>query len=505
MTRELAELKAEEEVLAKAAGASDAEVARLTSAYSGLLDEARLAASKLLDAFDAEQTKDSSKYFYQCGSEIDRLCSDLNSFASALSQSVAKQMQLADALPHPWREFRPFGTQAVSEILDLAASEHKRIGYTMPGLTKKMIELQVMDAFIDTLEVEVDRALKANGVDGLLQRCQSLAVKEGRNMRKGGDIGQLLDEYAAKAIPTTLADSKSLLQRDIDQKLVQLNQWHNDLAKSQKTQIRTMLEAIRNKVLPFDNATEAILESLLDEHDMVSSWAEIWGSVAERLEKDNSRLDKQKAALQEIAHKGSNDQVIHSDDILALSLKRLLTVSNHVLNKTTAISDFMKNAGQDGSDSVQTLQRMLLAVSANTESGAEADSDGDADMQDQQLTWLGHGAFTSWDALLADAKTQKNLASTAKSIFQTTTKTMAGIERQMHCSRSDLTAALHGSDPCSGSEAFDVLPTSVRDMLGDLKYQAGILRKRVTKAAMLSEEPSKAANSDYAALFCQYY
>ncbi|KAJ1879952.1 hypothetical protein LPJ57_002542 [Coemansia sp. RSA 486] len=45
-------------------------------------------------------------------------------------------------------------------------------------------------------------------------------------------------------------------------------------------------------------------------------------------------------------------------------------------------------------------------------------------------------------------------------------------------------AALQGGDEYSGSEALDILPVAVKDLLGELKYQAGVQRKRVTRAAM---------------------
>ncbi|KAJ2329313.1 hypothetical protein GGI00_003970, partial [Coemansia sp. RSA 2681] len=132
MTRELEDLQAEELVLSKAASSADGEVARLTSMYSGLLGESSLAAQTLMARLHPESLE--HRYFYQCANEISRLEIALQAHVEDIGEHVGAYMKIADELPSPWREFEPFATHSVSELLRLATAEHSRIGSSAQGL-----------------------------------------------------------------------------------------------------------------------------------------------------------------------------------------------------------------------------------------------------------------------------------------------------------------------------------------------------------------------------------
>ncbi|KAJ1667531.1 hypothetical protein IW140_002112 [Coemansia sp. RSA 1813] len=507
MTREVSDLLAEEEALIKEARSSDSEVARLSSLYVGTLEEAALAANALVEKLGVDRSSGDAKlYFYQCPQEIDRLSSGVINNLEAIAHDIEKQIQNADELPSPWKEFRPFGTTTASGLLHLSADEHKRIGTRVSGMVKKKVGLQVLEKLVESLDEEVDRRSKnSNDIEILSRQCREISAAgagSGLSAREAssGFVDCLLDEYVAGIATSILPDAASLMLPDIDQKLADLNEQHNEFVHAQSRQVATALKAAESRLAPIEKAMSAIQESLHDEKDIVGSWVGVWSMAAGKLERDNAELEQQKHALQDISSKASNGQVIHADDTLALALKRLLTVSSSVMSVANDLSGCtVKDAGRDEQKVKESLQSLgsIVADDGSSNTGA--------DVREQQPSWLRHGVFTSWESLLADAKTQKELVDAAILALQTEAKAMASVERQVYCSHSDLFAALHGGDQYSGTEAVDVLPVSVRDILGDLKSQAGVLRKRVTRAAMLSEEPKKAAASDYAALFCQYY
>ncbi|KAJ2020693.1 hypothetical protein IWW57_004980, partial [Coemansia sp. S610] len=173
-----------------------------------------------------------------------------------------------------------------------------------------------------------------------------------------------------------------------------------------------------------------------------------------------------------------NSQIIHPDDVVALSLKTLVDRLSKACDASMAYSGPAGICGND--DDHRT------------------DTDGDVGMGERD-SWIGEGAFTTWEALLADARACRKLELKAQKEVVDEIYALEATERRMNCARLDLETALHGGGPDAGTETIDILPMDVRDMMGELKHQANLLRKR------LAEEPGRAAASDYAELFCQYY
>ncbi|KAJ2654930.1 hypothetical protein IWW48_005810, partial [Coemansia sp. RSA 1200] len=496
MTREVSELLAEEEALEKMAKMSDSEVARLSSLYVGALEDTALTASGLMELLAVEgKTGNATRYFYQCSPEIDRMTDGVIDNIDVVAQELESRIQSADELPSPWKEFRPFGTTTVSELLQLAADEHQRIGTRVSGMVKSKAELQALERLVESLEEEIGRRSgSAEDIGVLSRQCREMSTAGSCET-----VDSLLRSHAATLAGSVLPEASLVVLPDIGKQLANLNKLHNELVNAQSQQVASALKEAESRLDPVEDAIGSVLECLQDENDMVSSWLKMWKMVSETLERENREMERQKSLMWDMSSRASNNQVIHPDDTLALALKRLLMVSNAVLETNNVLSDCTlkgtKHSEQKARESLHSLELLLPDETSET-TGLDTQ---------EQSSWLRHGAFTSWDSLNTDAKTQKTQMHAAALALQTEAKTMAGIERQMHCSHSDLFAALHGGDQYSGSEAIDVLPTRIRDLLGDLKSQAGVLRKRVTRATMLSEEPAKAAASDYAALFCQFY
>ncbi|KAJ1891992.1 hypothetical protein LPJ81_005635, partial [Coemansia sp. IMI 209127] len=428
MTREVSDLLAEEEALAKAARSSDSEVARLSSLYVGTLEEAALSANDLIELLGVDRKPgDAPQYFYQCPQEIDRLCAGVIDGLESLAQDIEKQIQTADELPSPWKEFRPFGTTTASGLLQLAVDEHKRIGARVPGMVKKKLELQVMEKLVESIGEEVDRRSKSsNDIDTLARRCREISTAglggSSARAERSGFVDRLLHEHCAGIAASALPDVASPMPPDFSQKLSSLNEQYNELVHTQSQQISTALKAADNRLVPIEEAIGAIFGSLQDETDMAESWADVWAMAAKKLERENSELERQKTALQDIASKASNSEVIHSDDTLALVLKRLLTVSNSVLGVANDLSGCtVKDTGRDEQGAKESLQSLGSIVS----------DDGSGSAGTGEPSWLRYGAYTSWESLLADAKTQRELVGNAALALRAEAKAMAGVERQV--------------------------------------------------------------------------
>ncbi|KAJ2399871.1 hypothetical protein GGI23_002391 [Coemansia sp. RSA 2559] len=428
MTREVSDLLAEEEALAKAARSSDSEVARLSSLYVGTLEEAALSANDLIELLGVDRKPgDAPQYFYQCPKEIDYLCAGVIDSLESLAQDIEKQIQNADVLPSPWKEFRPFGTTTASELLQLSVDEHKRISARVPGMVKKNLELQLLEKLVESIGAEVDRRSKgSNDIDILARRCREISTSSpgGPSVRaeRSGFVDRLLHEHSASIAASALPDVASLMLPDFNQKLFSLNKQHNELAHTQAQQVSTALKVAESRLAPIEEAIGAIFESLQDETDMAESWVDVWAMAAEKLECDNSEMERQKTALQDISSKASNSEVIHSDDTLALVLKRLLTMSNSVLGIANDLSGCtVKDTGRDVQGAKESLQSLASIVSDN---GSGSSGVGEP-------SWLRYGAYTSWESLLADAKMQRELVGNAALALRAEAKAMAGVERQM--------------------------------------------------------------------------
>ncbi|KAJ2001961.1 hypothetical protein H4R26_003853, partial [Coemansia thaxteri] len=129
--------------------------------------------------------------------------------------------------------------------------------------------------------------------------------------------------------------------------------------------------------------------------------------------------------LQRIAASAGNSQIIHPDDTLALSLRRLLGMSQKVCDVALAPAKPVAELSEN------TAPASLLGLLALPQFSSNAvDEDGDADMQEQG-EWRSEGAFTTWEALLADAKTVRKLDLDAQQAVVGQIYAIKGLEQQM--------------------------------------------------------------------------
>ncbi|KAI7822278.1 hypothetical protein BX661DRAFT_187616 [Kickxella alabastrina] len=517
MAHELAELRAEEEALTRAATSTDSELARLLTMHLGQLDEASLAAKALMAQLKVDAPKNSkghTRFHYQSLEAIDQLGAAMQGIFKVVGEQVALHLRRTNELPSPWKEFRPFAANSVPELLHLATAEHARVGASALDLAKAKLKLKVECELVRAIGEEVGRAQSQNNRSNLLHRCQQLTASE----TSGFDIDRIINERAQELAQNAQADTFSTaVPADHRRALDLLNESHNALAQSQSDQLSRKLESIAQSLDSQHHSVEHILGTLVNERDMLDGWSELWSTVSASIDRDNADNEKQKTDLERVgAVEPSGRQVIHPDDHLALSLKRLLSMSSRANQAVLMLSQSTAGlASAKKIASVSELLRPMLTSSADSSGcglNVDVGDDGDVEMRQNQLrvqnqeSWLSDGAvFTSWDALLADAKTSLVLGRNARDVIGTEVKTAEALERKMDCSLANMVAALHGGECYSGTEAVDILPTEQRNILGELKLQAGTQRKRVTKATMLAEEPGKAAASNYAALFCQFY
>ncbi|KAJ2055447.1 hypothetical protein GGI17_006646, partial [Coemansia sp. S146] len=457
MTHELEELQAEELVLAKAASSADGDVSRLTSMYTGLLGESSLAAQTLMARLQPASLD--RRHYYQCAGDISRLESALQAHAEDIGEYVGAYLKSADELPSPWKEFEPFATQNVPELLRLAMVEHSRIGGSAQKLVRNTLALEIENALVRAVDAEVEKAMRVPG--DLLQRCQTRSpVPSGTE----SDIERMISEHVTRLVSTTLPDGAApRLQPAVRSALAHLNQCCNELAQSRSAQLDQELEALKTSLTLPEQTISNIRHTLATEGEMLSGWAKLWSTVSSGLDSENAEMERQKGELQRISAATGNSQIIHPDDIVALSLKRLVDMTRRACDATLAPH------GSPG-------------VGSNDDQHG-ADADGDIAMREHG-SWSSEGAFTSWEALLADAKACRKLDLQTRQTVMDEIYAQEALERRMHCSRLDLEAALHGGGPDAGTETIDILPVDVRDTMGELKYQANILRKRVTKATM---------------------
>ncbi|KAJ2530193.1 hypothetical protein IWW43_004468, partial [Coemansia sp. RSA 1935] len=452
VSAELAELQEEEERLKKAAKASDSEVARLTASYTGMLDETALAAKSTMSRLQAETPN--SSYFYQNMDEIDRLGVSMDGYLSGLHEQLGEQLEMADSLPSPWSEFQPLSTQSVSELLQLAQTEHSRLGKTASELVSANLKLAIERELVQLVDEEVCRMQSEDHASLLrrLQRLTSSAQEDEFSEHLNGLLGEHTKRMSEKALEKSAG---ALVLPETNTMLDRLCACFTELADMQSDRLGQVLDLALQDLKPREQAMVMILRSLADERDLLNGWNKLWSTVTASLDKDNTALDALKDVLRKHAISDSGASVIPPDDMLALSIKRLLDIYSKV-GQTVLTSDSDQANLFECADTTVQDQRALLAA----------------------------GAFTGWDALLADAKMHKKVYSNVQNTVLARGKAAASIERQMDYSLSDLSAATHGGDTYSGTEAADVLPVDVRDTLGDLKHHASMLRKRVTKAAM---------------------
>ncbi|KAJ2474037.1 hypothetical protein EV174_005643 [Coemansia sp. RSA 2320] len=420
MARELDELQTEELALAKAAALADSEVARLTSMYEGVLDESSLAARALMARLHPGST--GRAYYYQCADDISRLDSALQAHLEGIVEHIGKYLKCADELPSPWKEFEPFDTHSISELLQLAAAEHARIGDSAQKLVRTTLALELETALVKAASDEIDRAARNSSAD-LLRRCQALALAPGKTEP---DSDQIVREHVEGLVQAALPEDIASLQYPAAKTaLSRLNQCHNELAQSQSTLLKQELAALASSLVLPTQTVDAIRNALSVESEMLDGWAKLWSTVSCGLDKDNAELERQRNELQRIAASAGNSQIIHPDDTLALSLRRLLGMSQKVCDVALAPAKPVAELSEN------TAPASLLGLLALPQFSSNAvDEDGDADMQEQG-EWRSEGAFTTWEALLADAKTVRKLDLDAQQAVVGQIYAIKGLEQQM--------------------------------------------------------------------------
>ncbi|KAJ2490038.1 hypothetical protein IWW37_003513 [Coemansia sp. RSA 2050] len=402
MARELEELQAEELVLTKAASSADGEVARLSSMYSGLLGESSLAAQTLMNRLQPMSLE--RQHFYQCVDDLGRLESALQMHVEDIGEYVGAYLGSADELPSPWREFEPFATNSASGLLGLAVAEHARVGANAKKLTRDMAALEIENALVRALDAEVDRAMRVP--EDLLPRCQALASSEA-----GSGADRMINEHVERLVLTALPDSSApRLQPAVKAALAHLNQSCNELIQNRSARLNRELEILRASLVLPTQAISSIRNTLATEGEMLSGWAKLWSTVSSGLDRENAEMERQKGELQRILAATGNSQIIHPDDAVALSLKKLVD------RLSRACDTSMTFPGSVG----------------YCDNGDEhrADADGDVGMTEHD-SWIGEGAFTTWEALLADAKACRKLELRAQKAVVDEIYALEATERRM--------------------------------------------------------------------------
>ncbi|KAJ2324277.1 hypothetical protein IWW51_003350 [Coemansia sp. RSA 2702] len=396
---ELAELLEEEERLKRSAKMSDAEVSRLTTAYTGMLDEASLAAKSLMARLQAEPS--TASYFYQSAEAIDRLGDSTSQHLNRLNERLAEQLATADKLPSPWSEFKPFSTQTVSELLQLAQDEHKRLGETAAGLVKTRLAISVEHELVRAVEEEISR-MRGETHDSVIKRCRELAHNQAIDDFSGYLALQVNDHTARLVAETAEKMTGAQVLPETHASLSQLNSCCKQLAQIQSERLDRVLGAALCDLKPQELALTAIAHALTAERGLLDEWIQLWAKVASSLHEDNAALKEQEAILRKHAAASTSSSVIAPDDLLALSLKRMLNIHS------------------------QSCRTLLTEPESNAESSEPVDST-DEDLRARLVA----GAFTSWDALLAEAKAHTELESSVQDAVLARAKMAAGVERQM--------------------------------------------------------------------------
>ncbi|KAJ2381479.1 hypothetical protein GGI05_005970, partial [Coemansia sp. RSA 2603] len=438
MTRELAELRAEEEALERAAAASDAELARLISAHSGQLEEASLATHVLNEQLDADgkAAPDSKpRYHYQCTDMITRLCLGMQKSFESVGRQIEKHVAQVNELPSPWKEFEPYAARDISELLQITHDEQRRIINDVPDLVRTKLILEIEAKLVHAIGDEVDR------LDGssLLEDIQETSLA----MPSDAFIERVVQEHSQVLSESHLAAvNGSSVPKDFAQAIDILNDSYCQLAQSQADLVGKGIDSVLQNLTTQKQVIENSLQSLVDEKDMLHGWARLWSVVSAGLDEDNADLQKQKTDLERLATKdAAKYTVISPDDVLALSLKRLISMSRTANRAAVALSRSYSETDVGPQSSLQlaaSLLQPMLRLQADDETletmfvDAEASSSQKQQQQQRRESWLSEdAAFTGWDMLLADARDCLTYANNGKDAVQSCAKTAKSIERNM--------------------------------------------------------------------------
>ncbi|KAJ2845651.1 hypothetical protein IWW36_004693 [Coemansia brasiliensis] len=293
VSAELTDILEEEERLKRSVKASNAEVARLTSTYTGVLDEASLAAKNLMARLQLEDCKKSS-YFYQNKGTIDRLETGLHSYIDKQNERISEQLKAADKLPAPWNEFQPLCTQNITELLQLSRKEYESLNKTATEILAEKLSLDIEQKLVRLCEEEVDR-VQSTGYTGLHQQQQMDGKFKDFEECLNASIAQHRDSMVATALEKTAgAMAVPLYTRGL---LKQLNLLNRDLANIQTTRLAQVLDLALEDLKPQEQTLNAIWQSLAAEQKMLDGWAKLWQTVSESLGKENAMLEKLQMSL----------------------------------------------------------------------------------------------------------------------------------------------------------------------------------------------------------------
>ncbi|KAJ1879951.1 hypothetical protein LPJ57_002541 [Coemansia sp. RSA 486] len=407
LTREIAELNAQEESLVRAAAASDSEVARLVATYTGQLDEAALASKSLVDKLHTNSSgTNHHMHYYQCLDTIDKLQVAMQGQFKSTAERVGDCVRVNNELPSPWKEFLPFGAQNIPELLHVAKTEHMRISKNSLVLAKDKLVFDAQAEMLATLSAEADRLLMLDDHKELLERCRSLSVV--------GSLCESADDVISKraaelADPAIKQIRENTMLLGYKQALDMLNSSYNELAGVQTVSIDEKIESVL-RLFDFQlNVAENILQALVDERSMIDGWSSLWSKVSKDLDKQNNDLVKQKSGLESSAGAvAGSQQLIHPDDVLALSLKKLLSMSVKTSNAVLSLTEPGSGSAHGSStNAAAELFQTLLDSQADVDNDMQIEEIDDIYRQHQTRrdSWLSQdAAFTSWELLLADAK-----------------------------------------------------------------------------------------------------
>ncbi|KAJ1938815.1 hypothetical protein FBU59_004325 [Linderina macrospora] len=295
LTQQLAELQAEEEMLVRTASSADAEVSRMAAAYQGSLDEAALATQNLASTLNTpagnSMTGQPTKhYVFQCGDEVAQLRRAVEGYMAELGQFIETGMRKMDTLPSPWKEFEPFATQSVAELLDVAKREHGRITSDLIPMTRLKMRLNLERELLRAAGDEADKAMASGD---LLQRCGQYVPNGVHDDKITSSVSMHAARLSGAALGNLVVSGQVQRFGDVTKQLQQ--QW-NMLAECRGYQQNRDLEMAAHSIGPQRQAAEEIVRKLAEEHAALADLDAMWTVVATSLERDNAVLEKKKVS-----------------------------------------------------------------------------------------------------------------------------------------------------------------------------------------------------------------
>ncbi|KAJ1958006.1 hypothetical protein EC988_000539 [Linderina pennispora] len=379
---------------------------------------------------------------FQCEDEVDEMCRAIKDYMTELGEFVETGMRKADVLPSPWKEFEPFATRSVADLLNVAKSEHRRIAGDIVPMTQLKLKLDIERELLLASGSEADKALASGD---LVQRCEQY-------MHDGERASSWTSSVEAHAVNLSGAVLSHLEEpgqvRHFGDVMEQLRQQWAALAENRRDQQSQDLEIAAQSIGPLRQAADEAMHRLAEEQAALADLSAMWAVVATNLERDNKALEKKRSGLESAAETSAaaatdgGRQVIHPGDTLALSLRQLLDAASQI--------------GKGGFSPLP--YRRSAATGMNENSPASEASQRLASMPDgADQPWPGDGAFTSWDSLCSDAAVYAQIRARALDAVASEAKAAEGVEGQLNCSLRDLEAALHGGEVRSGSEEIGVM------------------------------------------------